>query len=312
MLLFLDAMEKLVECVLNVSEGRDENRIRTLANALNSPGEAQLLDCSSDIDHHRAVLTFSGAPEAVLLGALSVFEEAVRQIDLNYHQGVHPRIGAVDVVPFVPLQGVGMEDCVQVARRFGRAVADFHSVPVFLYGEAAATSDRRNLANIRRGEFEGLSKSISEDSARKPDFGPSRLHPTAGATAVGARDLLIAFNIYLDTTELEVAQGVARAVRESSGGLPHVRALGLFLERRGQAQVSMNLTNYKETSLYRAYEEVGAEALRRGTRIASSELVGLVPREALDAGDHRTLMIEDYSPSMILEERYYQVTGRKL
>jgi glutamate formiminotransferase len=304
-------MERLVECVLNVSEGRDKNRVQVIVDALNSAGDAHLLDCSSDADHHRSVLTFLGAPEAVLLGALSVFEEAVRRIDLNHHQGVHPRIGAADVVPFVPLQGVGMQECVQLARRFGRAVADSYSVPVFLYGKAAATSDRRNLANIRRGEFEGLRKSIAENSNRKPDFGPSRVHPTAGACAVGARDLLIAFNIYLDTAELEVAQAVARAVRASSGGLPHVRALGLFLEGRGQAQVSMNLTNYRETSLYRVYEEVVAEALNSGTRILSSEVVGLVPREALDAGDHRALKIEDYSPSMILEERYYEVTGRK-
>lgn len=305
-------MERLVECVLNVSEGRDKHRIQAIADALTSFRNVHLLNCSSDADHHRSVLTFLGAPEAVLLGALSVFEEAVRRIDLNHHQGVHPRIGAVDVVPFVPLQGVGMQDCVQLAHRFGKAVVGSHSVPVFLYGEAASARDRKNLANIRRGEFEGLRKSISEDSARKPDFGPSRLHPTAGACAVGARDLLIAFNVYLDTTELEVGQEVARAVRESSGGFQHVRALGLFLERRGQVQVSMNLINFKVTSLYKVFKKVGSEALKRGVRISSSEIVGLVPREALDAGDHRTLMIEGYSPSVILEERYYQVTGRRL
>ncbi len=304
-------MEQLVECVLNFSEGRDKDRIQAIAGVLSSSSEVYLLDCSSDADHHRSVLTFLGVPEAVLQGALSVFEEAIRHIDLNRHQGVHPRIGAVDVVPFVPLRGVGMQDCVQLARRFGEVVSDSHSVPTFLYGEAAVKCERRNLANIRRGQFEGLRESISEGPEQEPDFGPAQLHPTAGACAVGARDLLIAFNIYLNTTELRVAQEVARTVRESSGGLPHIRALGRFIERRGQVQVSMNLTDFKATSIYRAFEEVGAEAIKRGALIVGSEIVGLVPREALDAGDYRTLMIEDYSPGLILEERYYQVTGRK-
>ncbi len=304
-------MGQLVECVLNFSEGRDKERIQAIAGVLSSFTEVHLLDCSSDADHHRSVLTFLGVPEAVLNGALSVFQEAIHDIDMNYHKGVHPRIGAVDVVPFVPLRGVSMRDCVQLARRFGKVVSDSHSIPTFLYGEAAVKRERKDLANIRRGQFEGLRKSLSGDPEKGPDFGPARPHPTAGACAVGARDLLIAFNIYLNTTELRVAQEVARAVRESSGGLPHVRALGLFLESRGQVQVSMNLTNFKTTSLYSVYEEVGREALKRGALIAGSEIVGLVPKEALEAGDYRTLMIEDYSSGLTLEERYYQVTGRR-
>jgi len=310
-LLFLGEMGQLVECVLNFSEGRDQDRIQDIAGVLGSFTEVHLLDCSSDADHNRSVLTFLGVPEAVLKGALAVFEEAIRHIDLNCHKGVHPRIGAVDVVPFVPLRGVSMRDCVQLARRFGKAVSDSHSVPTFLYGEAAVKRTRRELANIRRGQFEGLRKALSEDPEKEPDFGPAHPHPSAGACAVGARDLLIAFNIYLNTAEVRVAQEVARAVRESSGGLPHVLALGLSIESRGQVQVSMNLTNFRATSIYGVFEEVGEEAVRRGALIAGSEIVGLVPREALDTGDYRTLMIDDYSPGLILEERYYQVTGRR-
>jgi len=304
-------MEKLVECVLNFSEGRDQDRIQAIAGILSSVPGVHLLGCSSDADHHRSVLTFLGPPEAVLEGALSVFEEAILHIDLNHHKGVHPRIGAVDVVPFVPIRKVNMRDCVQLAHQFGKAVSESHCVPAFLYGEAALRRERRELANIRREQFEGLHKMLSEDPGKAPDFGPPRPHPTAGACAVGARELLIAFNIYLNTAEAEVAQEVARAVRESSGGLPYVRALGFLIEGRGQVQVSMNLTNFKATSIYRVFEEVSCEAVGRGALITGSEIVGFVPRDALEAGDYRTLMIEDYSPSLILEERYCQVTGRR-
>lgn len=304
-------MEQLVECVLNFSEGRDTDCIQAIAGAVDSCKDVFLLDCSSDVDHHRSVLTFVGQPEPVVRGALSVFKEAIRRIDLNYHRGVHPRIGAVDVVPFVPLRAIEMKDCVRLARRFGEIVSKSFAVPVFLYGAAAARSERSNLSTVRHGQFEGLRASISRTPELKPDYGEACLHPTAGACAVGARGLLIAFNIFLNSDELKVAREVARSVRESSGGLPGLLALGLFLERRGQVQVSMNLTNFRVTSLYRVFERVASEAAKRGCRVTSSEIVGLVPKQALKAGDPRNLLIENFSSRIILEDRYHQVTGRE-
>jgi glutamate formiminotransferase len=277
--------------------------------ALEGVERAYLLDVSSDPDHHRTVVTFVGPSEGVLEGALAIFAEAVTKIDLNFHQGIHPRIGAVDVVPFIPLLGVTMKECVELARRFAERIAELYAVSSFLYGEAARVPTRQNLANIRRGQFEGLSTLIREDPLRAPDFGPQVIHPTAGACAVGARDILIAYNIYLDTPEKDVAQKVAKAVRESDGGMLYLKALGLFIQSRGKAQVSMNLTDFRKTSLYQVFERVNQEALRHDSRITSSEIVGLVPREALEAGDYHMLSIEGFSPSSILEERVFQATG---
>jgi glutamate formiminotransferase len=273
-----------LECVPNLSEGRRPEAVARMTAAFDSLPGVRLLDVSSDPDHHRSVLTLAGEPGDLIPALLALYEAAIAEIDLRSHQGVHPRVGAVDVVPFVPLAGAGatMADAVACAERLGAEVARRFGLPVYLYEEAARypeRPERRSLAEIRRGGFEGFPARIA-DPAWAPDFGPARVHPTAGVTVIGARFFLIAFNVVLDTPDVAVARAVARKVRESGGGLPAVRAMGVYLASRGLAQVSMNLLDYRKTPVLRAFERVREEAAALGARVLESELIGLMPEEA--------------------------------
>lgn len=295
------AMPSWIECVMNVSEGRALKTVDAIANAIaKTPGVA-LLDVSSDPDHHRSVLTFAGEGRDLLPACLRGAEEAVRRIDLNSHRGAHPRIGAVDVIPFIPLRSTSMSDCIELARQLGKRIAEDLELPVYLYGEAAASPVRRDLSWIRLGGAESLRETIASDPRRRPDFGPARLHPTAGAVAVGAREVLIAFNVVLKNANLETARRIARLIRESSGGLPGVKALGIFLESRGLAQVSMNLTDYRKTSPQAVFDRIESEASRVDAEVIGSELVGLAPRQALGENPRQTLKLESFRPGQVLE-----------
>ncbi|HEV2282671.1 MAG TPA: glutamate formimidoyltransferase [bacterium] len=290
----------LVECVPNVSEGRRAGVIARLAGAAGAGAGARLLDVSSDADHNRTVLTFAGAPEAVYEAACRVAAAAVAEIDLTRHEGVHPRIGAVDVVPFVPLHRATMAECVALAHRFAVYAAECLHLPVYLYAEAARRPEFRGLAAIRRGGFEGLRTAI-RTAERRPDAGPAQVHPTAGAVAVGARGVLIAMNVDLAGVDVAVARSIARAVRESSGGLPAVQAMGMWLPRRGVAQVSMNLLDYHRTPPLAAFERVRDEAQRRGAGVAAGELIGCAPRDALPPDPVTALCLREFHPGQILD-----------
>jgi len=293
-------MRRIVECVPNFSEGRRKEVVEQIKAAIVSVPGVKLLDEEMDADHNRSVLTFAGKPEAVEQAAFQAIEKAALLIDMDRHQGEHPRLGAADVVPFVPISGVSMEECVEMARRLGERVGRELQIPVYLYEKAATRPERVNLADVRRGEYEALQEEIATRPDREPDFGP-RLVGKAGATVIGAREPLIAYNVYLDTDDLRVAQAIARAVRFSSGGLRFVKALGLYIEQRGLVQVSMNLTDYRRTPVHRVVEAIRREARRYSTSVVSSELVGLIPQQALlDAAGHY-LQIEDFQPEMVLE-----------
>jgi glutamate formiminotransferase len=275
--------------------------ISRLVRAVSRPG-VRVLDVSSDADHNRTVLTLAGEEDALVPGLLGLFEAALAEIDLRAHEGVHPRLGAVDVVPFVPLGETPMAAAVGAAQRLAVEVARRFDLPVFLYEEAAARPDRRLLASIRRGGFEGLARKLA-DEAWTPDFGPLRPHPSGGATVIGARFFLIAWNVILDTADVAVARAIARAVRETGGGLPAVRALGFYLASRGQAQVSMNLVDFRRTSLPRALAQVREEAAARGARVVASELVGLLPEQAALDVVRETLQLPALDASRLLEQR---------
>ena len=268
-----------LECVPNVSEGRRPEVVARLAAAASAPPGVRLLDVSSDPDHNRSVLSLAGDAEGLLQGLLALYEVALAEIDLTRHQGVHPRVGAVDVVPFIPLGHTPMAEAVAAAERLAAEVGRRFGVPVYLYERAARTPERAALATIRRGQFEGFAARL-QDPAWAPDFGPARVHPTAGVTVIGARFFLIAFNAVLDTPDVAVARAIARKVRESGGGLPAVRAMGVYLESRGRAQVSMNLVDFRRTPLLTVLERVRAEASALGARVTETELIGLMPAEA--------------------------------
>jgi glutamate formiminotransferase/formiminotetrahydrofolate cyclodeaminase len=289
---------QIIECVPNFSEARRPEVIEEIKKSILSVKDIALLDQHLDEDHNRTVLTFVGPPDGVERSAFLAIKKAAELIDLNNHEGEHPRIGATDVVPFVPVSGVSMEDCVEIARRLGERVADELSIPVYLYEAAAVRPDRKNLENIRKGEYEVLKKEILVDPDRAPDFGPSELGP-AGATVIGARAFLIAYNIYLTVDDVLVAKKVARAVRHSSGGLRYVKALGMLVD--GKAQVSMNLTDFHGTSLANVVELVRREAARYGAGIQSSELVGLIPQDALTDAARWYLQLDGFTPEQILE-----------
>ncbi|MEO6192923.1 MAG: glutamate formimidoyltransferase [Thermoanaerobaculia bacterium] len=293
-----------LECVPNVSEGRRPEAVARLAAAASSPPGVRLLDVSSDPDHNRSVLTLAGEPGGLHQGLLALYEAALAEIDLTRHQGVHPRVGAVDVVPFVPLGDTPMAAAVAAAGRLAPEVARRFGLPVYLYERAARRPERTALANIRgnhrRGGFEGLAERLS-DPAWAPDFGPSRVHPTAGATVIGARFFLIAFNAVLATADVTAARAIARRVRESGGGLPAVRAMGVHLASRGLAQVSMNLVDYRRTPVARALERVEEEAAALGTRVVETEIVGLVPAEAVRGVAWEALKLP--GPAVTLEDR---------
>lgn len=290
----------LIECVPNISEGNRPEVIEQIAGSIDAVQGAALLDRSSDPDHNRTVFTIAGSPEGLKRAIRALYAAALPTIDMRKQRGAHPRIGAVDVVPFIPLEGAAMADCIALAREVGAEVAREFGVPVFLYGQAASSSGRRRLADIRRREFEGLAAKLA-DPASKPDYGPPAPHPTAGASAVGARGFLIAYNIQLDMPDLSVAQKIAREVRESAGGLPGLQAMGVYLPARNQAQVSMNLLDFQATSLRQVFERVEREALALGAKIASSEIVGLMPQAAVDASTPRDLKIENWRPTLVLE-----------
>ncbi len=295
----------LIECVPNVSEGRREESIVRLAAVIEAPG-VKLLDRSSDVSHNRTVYTFAGETDALQQAVLRLVESAVAAIDLRSHDGVHPRMGAVDVIPFVPLDAATMDDCVALARSTGALIAGRFAVPVFLYEEAAATPVRRNLAEIRRGGIRGVALRMRQ-SEWQPDFGPAVPHPTAGATAIGARPILIAFNVNLASSRLDVAKRIAAAIRESGGGLKHVKAMGVHLES-GVVQVSMNLTNFRETSMTTVFDAVAAAAAADGVRVLESEIVGLAPAAALPADPRRRLKLRESDADRVLDARL----GRKV
>jgi glutamate formiminotransferase len=296
-------MRKIVECVPNFSEGRRAEVIDQIVAAIKSVPGVVLLDRESDPNHNRSVITFVASPERVVDGAIAGARKAAELIDLNKHSGEHPRMGATDVIPFIPISGVTMDDCVELARECGQRLWHELSIPVYLYEKAATRPERENLANLRRGQFEGIRDEIAQDPSRWPDFGEPRVHPTAGITAVGARPPLIAYNVNLGTSNIEIANRVARAVRHQSGGLRYVKALGFELKDRGIVQVSMNMVNYEGTPLFRAFEMVKREAARYGVPVISSEIVGLVPQRALNAVADFYLQLENFSENQILEQR---------
>ncbi len=299
----------LVECVPNFSEGRDAAKVDAIVAAMSLPG-VTLLDREMDADHNRCVITLVGEREAIEEAAIRGVGKAAELIDLNAHRGAHPRMGAADVVPFIPISGVTLEDCVAMARRVGEQIWKRFSIPVYLYEAAATRPERQNLENIRRGQFEGLRDEIASNPARRPDFGEPHVHPTAGATVVGARKFLIAYNIFLNTANVDVAKKIAKAIRFSSGGLRFVKAAGFLV--RGQAQVSMNLTDFEQTPIHRVFELVRREALRYGAAPTSSEIVGLIPKLALEQAAEWFLQVEGFDSSLILENRLAAVISGKM
>jgi glutamate formiminotransferase / 5-formyltetrahydrofolate cyclo-ligase len=292
----------IIECIPNVSEGRRPEIIDGIAAAIRGVPGVRLLDYSSDPSHNRSVFTFAGDAAAVKAAVLAIYEQAVTAIDLRQHSGEHPRLGAVDVVPFVPIEGVTMEACVALAKEVGREIAERFAVPVFLYEEASANPARKNLEDIRRGEFEGLAAKMAT-AGWTPDFGPAAPHPAAGASVIGARMPLIAYNINLNTDRVDVAKKIAAAIRHSSGGFRFVKAAGFELKDRGIVQVSMNLTNYEKTPIFRVFETVKREAERYGVSILESEIVGLVPAAALNAAAEYYLQIAGFKADQVLENK---------
>ncbi|HKN47751.1 MAG TPA: glutamate formimidoyltransferase [Candidatus Polarisedimenticolia bacterium] len=296
------APSALIESVPNFSEGRRRDVIDAVLQAVRGSGPVSILDASSDTDHNRSVLTLAGAPAAVRAALLALVDACVERIDLRAHRGGHPRMGAVDVIPLVPIRGATMQDCVALARDIGAAIAARHDLPVYLYEKAATEPQRRNLAEIRKGEFEGFSEKM-KDPLWKPDFGPARVHPTAGCVAVGARQFLIAYNINLASPDLDLAKAIARVIRESSGGLPCVKAMGVMLQDRRVAQVSINMTDYRTTPLHVVFEKVREEAARHRVEVSGSEIVGLVPADALLETARHALKLEDFDADKVLERR---------
>jgi glutamate formiminotransferase / 5-formyltetrahydrofolate cyclo-ligase len=296
----------LIECVPNFSEGRRPEVVEEIVRAIRQIDDVTLLDFSRDETHNRSVITFAGAAEPVVRGATAAVGRALELIDMEQHTGAHPRIGAVDVVPFVPLGTTRMDECIDLARRFGEQIAKLFELPVYLYGEAALRPERARLADVRRGQYEGLKAEIGVEAGRDPDYGPKRLHPRGGAVAVGARKPLIAFNINLATDDLEVAQRISEAIRESSGGLPAVQAMAVQLENPGEpryAQVSMNLVDWERTGIARVVNEVRHLARQAGTDIDHCELIGLAPAGALLDVAADTLRLRNFNPDQALELR---------
>lgn len=296
----------------NFSEGQRQEVIDSIADAIGSTPGVTLLDVESNPDHNRSVISFTGEPGPVKQAALAGSAKAIELIDLNKHKGEHPRMGAVDVVPFIPLSGATMDDCIALAKDFGKEFAERFRVPVFLYEEAASTPARRNLADVRAGEFEGLRDKIGRDPTKKPDFGPDKIHPAAGATAVGAREILIAYNVNLGTDDLAIAKKIAHQLRAKDGGLAYVKALGFELKDRGIVQVSMNMTDYHKSQLFKAKELVELFAERYGVPVVGSEIVGLVPMDALVDSAEFYLKLENFTREQILEKRLFAPSPSEL
>ncbi|MBI1738552.1 MAG: glutamate formimidoyltransferase, partial [Acidobacteria bacterium] len=296
-------MRRIVECVPNFSEGRDAARVDALVDAMRAVAGVYVLDREMDSDHNRCVITLAGEPDAVAEAALLGVGKALELIDLTNHSGAHPRIGATDVVPFIPIEGVSIEDCVHLAKKVGREIWERYRIPVYYYEAAAQRADRTNLENIRKGQFEGLAQEVLTNPDRAPDVGEPRLHPTAGATVVGARKFLIAYNINLNTPDVEIAKKIAKAIRFSTGGLRYAKAMGVDLRARNLAQVSINMTDFEQTPLHRVFEMVKREAARYGVMIVGSEIVGLVPKRAIELTADFYLQLENFSPMQVLENR---------
>ena len=296
-------MRQLVECVPNFSEGRDAGKIDAIVRTIVAVPEVVLLDRESDADHNRSVLTFVGPPAAVADAAFRAVEKAASLIDLTQHQGAHPRIGAADVVPFIPIEGVTLEDCIELAERVGSEIWSRLKIPVYLYEAAARRPERVNLENIRRGQFEALLEEMGTVPERHPDVGDPVCHPTAGATVVGARKFLIAYNINLGTADVGIAKKIAKTIRFSSGGFRYVKSMGIALASRNLAQVSINLTDFEQTPMHVVFEAVRREAERHGVPVVGSEIVGLIPRKALEMSAEYFLRYENFRPELVLENR---------
>ena len=295
-------MARLIECIPNFSEGRRPEVIAQILDAVRQTPGCELLDSAPDASHNRVVVTFLGEPEAVIEGAYNAIAKATELIDMTVHHGEHPRMGATDVVPFVPVSEVSMKECIALAEKLAERVSETLNIPVYLYEQAARTPARRNLADVRRGEYEGL-QTLIETEERRPDYGPAKMHPTAGATVIGARKPLVAYNVNLGTSDIKIARAIARKIRGSSGGFVHVKALGVMLEDRQIAQVSMNLVDYEGTSIHHAFEFVKREAERYGVSVVGSEVVGLLPMQALIDSALWYLQVEDFNTAQILETR---------
>ncbi len=296
-------MKRLIECVPNFSEGRDPAKVDSIVGAMSSVPGVYVLDREMDADHNRCVVTIAGEPDAVAEAALLGTGKALELIDLTKHSGAHPRVGATDVVPFIPIEGVTIEDCVALARRVGHEIWQRYRIPVFFYEAAATRPDRVNLENVRRGQFEGLREEMKKNHARQPDVGEPKLHPTAGVTVVGARKFLIAYNVNLNTADISIANKIAKAIRFSSGGLRYVKSMGVELKARNLAQVSINLTDFEQTPMHRVYEMVKREAERYGAMPVGSEIVGLIPKKAIEMAADFFLQLENFSPAQVFENK---------
>jgi glutamate formiminotransferase / formiminotetrahydrofolate cyclodeaminase len=296
-------MKRLIECVPNFSEGRDAAKVDAIVAAMREVPGVYLLDRESDADHNRSVITLAGEPEPVAEAALRGVGKAVELIDLTKHTGAHPRMGATDVVPFIPIEGVEIEDCVALAKKVGREIWERYRIPVYFYEAAALRPERTNLENIRKGQFEGLREEVLRNPDRAPDVGEPRLHATAGATVVGARKFLVAYNINLNTSDIEIAKKIGKNIRFSNGGLRYVKAMGVDLKARHLAQVSINMTDFEQTPLHRVFEMVKREAERYGVTIVGSEIVGLIPKRAIELTADFYLQLENFSPAQVLENR---------
>jgi glutamate formiminotransferase/formiminotetrahydrofolate cyclodeaminase len=300
-------MAKLVECVPNFSEGKRPEVIDAIISEIKSVQGVMLLDREMDKDHNRAVITFAGDPQEAKEAAFKAISKAAELIDMEKHKGEHPRMGATDVVPFIPISGMTMNECVELARELGKEVGEKLNIPVYLYEAAASRPDRENLAHVRKGEYEGIKAEIETNPDRKPDFGPAKMHPRAGATAIGARMPLIAFNVYLGTKDVRVAKRIAKAIRFGGGGLRYVKALGFDIKERGIVQISMNLVNYLGTPIFRVFELIKSEAERYGVPIVSSEIVGLTPINAMINVADFYLRMENFKMSQILETKLMKI-----
>jgi len=296
-------MSKLIECVPNISEGRRIDVIQDVLDQIRSTPGATLFDWEHDADHNRAVITMVGEPSAILEAAFLVIKRASELIDLNKHQGAHPRMGACDVCPFIPLDGATMEDCVELANMLGKRVGEELQIPVFLYEAAATREDRKNLANIREGQFEGLRERIGKDPDRVPDYGPNKIHPTAGCMAIGARFFLVAFNVNLDTEDLKVPNAIAKTIRARNGGFPEVKALGFALTERKMTQVSMNMTDYRVTGMWKVFEKISRMAHAMGILIKESEIIGLIPQQAINNAFIESFKILNFHEEQIIEKK---------
>ena len=299
------AMNKIIECVPNFSEGRDLKKIEKIVEPFRGQKNVKLLDYQNDTDHNRSVVTVVGEPEALKAAVLEAIGVAIELIDMNSHQGQHPRMGAVDVVPFIPVKNVSVEEAVEISKSVAREAAKKYKLPIFLYEQSASQPERQNLATIRKGQFEAMAEKLAQPEWT-PDFGPQQIHSTAGVTAMGARMPLVAYNVNLDTNQLEIANLIAKKVRHISGGLRYCKGIGIELKDRGIVQVSMNMTDYTKTALYRVFELIRIEARRYGVNVVGSEVIGLVPMEALIDTAAYYLGLESFSMEQVLEYRIYE------